>query len=181
MSDFKKLKEGSILSESQYYKVQKISGDRVQLATESGEPVVVDSKYVESFLMSAHDFKEEKKITKTEMAEVFLSHPRVAMTVCFNKQVKEADVVKEIMTAYEGTAPKEAEKAMKAAVKKGLNGEERVMIGRHHGGTDDFGRIHFVDMEQEKGTKAEFDGRSRLVDPRTLNWVIVNNVKYLIK
>lgn len=181
MGEFKNLKVGGVLSETQYYKVEAIKGNKVQLGTESGESIVVEDNYVESFLTSAHDFKEEKKITKTEMTEVFLSHPRVAMTVCFNKQVKEADVVKEIMEAYASTAPKDADKVMKAAVKRGLNGEERVMIGRHHGSTDGFGRVHFVDMEQEKGTKSDFDGRSRLVDPRTLNWLIVNNVKYVIK
>lgn len=180
-ANFKNLQVGNVLSETQYYKVEKIVGNNVQLGTDDSESIVLDKGYVEKFLTSAHDVEKTEKVSRTEMAEILLSHPRIAITVCYNKQVKEADVVKEIMEAYANTAPKEADKAMKKAVKKALEGEERVMVGRHYGSKDDFGRLHFVDMEQERGTNPTFDGRSRLVDPRTLNWIIANNVKYVIK
>lgn len=50
MTKFKNLKQGSVLSESQFYKVVKVSGNKVQLETDNGENVVVDDKYVEPCL-----------------------------------------------------------------------------------------------------------------------------------
>ena len=55
------------------------------------------------------------------------------------------------------------------------------MKGRHYGNIDDLGRIHFIDMEVEKGDNPDYDGRSRQVDPRTIQYLIVNNVKYTLK
>ena len=87
----------------------------------------------------------------------------------------------EIMKSYESSTPKTMEAAIKKAVKHGLEGEERVMIGRHYGASDDFGRVHFVDMEVVKDASKDYDTRMRLVDPRTLQHLIVNNVKYNLK
>ena len=41
MTNFKDLKQGSVLSETNYYKVVKVVGSEVQLTTDSGEDVVV--------------------------------------------------------------------------------------------------------------------------------------------
>lgn len=70
-------------------------------------------------------------------------------------------------------------KAVNAAIE--FKGEERTMKGRHYGATDPGGRYHFVDMEQENDSSKDYDTRNRLVDPRTLNWLIVNGVKYQVK
>lgn len=182
MTQFKNLKEGHSLSETQYYKVAKISGDRVQLKTDSGENIVVDKAYVESFLTSADQFTETTKVTRTELAEMLISNPNVVMTVNFNKQVKEADVAKEIQEAYENSTPKEFATKMKKAIKAGLNGEQRTMVGRHSGNRDDFGRVHFVDMNIDKDpAKPAYDSRMRLVDPRTINWLILRGTRYEAK
>lgn len=181
MTQFGKLKVGSKLSEVQYYSVDKIKGDKVQLRNDMGEHIVVDSKYVESCITSADQFTETKNVTKTEAANILLSNPGVVMTICFNKQVKEADVVKEIMEAYEGSTVKTMESAIKKAVKHAITGVERVMVGRHFGELNELGRVNFVDMEEEKDMSKAYDNRIRQVDPRTVNWLIVRNVKYTVK
>jgi hypothetical protein len=175
----KTLEEGQILSETQYYIVKKLSGDKVQLQNDEGEFIVVTNDYIEKCTESAHRFSKTEKLTKTQLAELFFANTRRAMTVCFNKQVKEKDVVDEIKSAFSST-PSQLEKQIKLSIKKALNGEERVMVGRHYGSKDDFGRVHFIDMEIEKPSSG-YDKRQRLVDPRTINWVIVNNVKYILK
>jgi hypothetical protein len=106
---------------------------------------------------------------------------RIAMTVCFYKQVKEVDVVAEIITSISGAKIAEIEKAVKTGVKKAIVGEQRIMIGRHYGSSDEFGRIHFVDMEIQRDLSKNYDNRMRLVDPRTIQWLIVGNVKYFTK
>lgn len=182
MTKFKDLKNGDVLSETQFYKVLAISGDKVKLGTESGQPVTVDQGYVEKLLVSANQSTDTKKITRTELAEMLLTNPYVAMTVNFNKQIKEADIKAEIQKAYDESTPKEFSVKMAKAVKRSLEGEERTIVGYHGGGKDDFGRVHFTDMQIDRDfSKATYDNRHRLVDPRTVNWLILKGVKYIAK
>lgn len=181
---FKNLKIGEVLSETQFYKVEKVVGNKVQLKTDDGQSIVVDSVYVDNLLDSASQFDKVEKITRTELTEKFLASTRIAMTVNFNKQVKPADVKAAIVDLYPNKGGKlMSESDFKKAVAKAidLKGEERTMIGRHYGVQDSNGRVSFVDMEVTKGTNPAHDARLRLVDPRTLNWAIVNKVKYEVK
>jgi hypothetical protein len=180
MAKFNKLVKGEILSESQFYKVLDMKGSRVQLENDLGEKIVVDSDYVDKCLQSATQFSSEEKITRTQAAETFLQNSFQAITVCFNKKVKDSEVVTELLETFENSTPKDLPKSVKASVKKALQGEERVMSGRHFGATDDFGRVYFIDMNEDKGT-GDYDGRQRLVDPRTINWFIVDGTKYVTK
>lgn len=180
MTKFKDLKDGEVLSETQFYKVTKKAGNKVQLVNDLGENIVVDDKYVESCLTSANQFKSTSSVNKTDMANLFISNPGVAMTVNFNKQVKETDVVAELMKAYETSTPSTISSVFKKTVKRALEGEERSMVGRHFGEMSELGRVQFVDMEAPKATSG-YDARLRQVDPRTINWLIVKGVKYTVK
>lgn len=180
-TNFKELKVGSKLSETQYYSVQKIKDDKVQLVNGLGQNIVVDKNYVEDCLTSGDQFTETTKISKTELTEIFLKNANVVFTVSFNKQVKEADVVKEIMETYGDSTPKTMEAAVKKAVKKALAGEERILTGYHTGVQDEFGRISAIDMNLEKTPGKDYDSRLRLVDPRQLNFLILKGVKYIVK
>lgn len=183
MSKFKNLKVGEVLSEAQYYKVSKIVGDRVQLTNDAGEAIVVDSSYVDNILASAQQFDSVEQVNKTTLAELFLANARVAMTVQFNKKVKPEDVTKGIVDLYDdlgiGMTKAGFSKKVKAALN--LKGEERVMTGRHYGSHDVNGRVQFIDMNIDKAAGKDYDSRQRLVDPRTINYLIVNNVKYELK
>lgn len=181
MSTFKALKVGDTLSELSFYKVEKVVGNQVQLQVDGGESIVMDSGYVDSFLQSGDQFDKEEKISKTEMSEILLAHPRTALTISFNKQVDPASVVKEIEDVYQNTAPNKISGEIKKTVTRALVGEERILVGRFHGGQDEFGRINAVDMNIEKDKSKSYDNRLRKIDPRTLNWLIVNRVKYSLK
>ena len=178
---FDKVKTGDVFSEVQHYKTIKISGNKVQLRNGLDQDIVVDSKYVEDCLVSGDQFIEEKKISKTELTKLFLENPNTVFTVSFNKQVKETDVVKEIMESYEGSTPKTIEAAIKKAVKRGLTGEERVLVGYHTGLQDEFGRISCVDMNITKDASKDYNSALRLVDPRSLNHLILKGTKYVVK
>lgn len=178
---FKDLKKGEILSEQQFYKVEKIVGNEVQLKTDGGENVILNKEYVEGLVVSATQHTSEKVVNKTEAAAIFLSQSGTAVTVNFNKQVKEADVVKEIMATYADSAPKVFEAAVKKAVKGAMVGTERTMVGRHYGELNELGHVQFVDMEEDKTPGKDYDTRLRLVDPRGINWFISRGVKYTVK
>ena len=124
----------------------------------------------------------------TELAELFIASPRVAITVAFMK--KATDKTKKAYEAEKATKIAEIQNARVADVPALLNnlienpitriipGDLRVMKGRHYGKVDELGRIQFIDMELPTNDAA---GRTRQVDPRTIQWVCVNGVKYSLK
>lgn len=177
----KTIKVGSVLSETQFYKVDSVETNRVILLTDGGEKIGVSKQYAETLLDSADDFSSEEKVTRTELVEKFLSSTRVAMTVNFNKKVDEAAVRKDIIALYPnkgGRLMSESDFTKQVRKIVNLKGEERTMRGRHYGVQDANGRVSFVDMDLPA---TDPTSKRRLVDPRTLNWMIVGGVKYVVK
>lgn len=178
---YNKIKLNECISESQHYVVKKITPTTLTLKPDSGDEIEVDKEYAETFLTSGEQASSEQIITKTQAAELFMNNPYVAMTVCYFKQIKPVDVEKEILLAYETSTPSEFSTAVKKAVRKGLNGEERTISGFHRGNLDGFGRMQFVDMKLERDFRKDYDTRQRLVDPRTINYIILRDVHYTVK
>jgi len=191
-----KINKGDVLSEIQYYTVKEkrfdFNGGVIIVTNEREQEIQMSFDIVADGCFSASEYNSVEKVTKTELAEIFKKYSRMAMTVCFNKQVKMADLLgREIIEElYPSTRAGETKaqfvKRVKGVLKEKMVGEERVMVGRHYGKTDINGRVTFVDMEQPiKVTKTkdggEYDTRSRLVDPRAIKFLIVNQVKYEVK
>jgi len=176
----KNLTVGSVLSETQFYKIQSVQGDSVLLTTDNNETIQMSKGYATSLCESADDFTTESKVTRTELVDKFLSSARTAMTVHYNKKVDPAAIKKSIVALYPNKGKMISELEFSKAVAKAINlkGEERIMRGRHYGVQDSNGRISFVDMDLPS---TDPSSRFRLVDPRTLNWLIVGGVKYVVK
>lgn len=187
MAKFKDLKVGEKLSETQFYSVVKIAGDKVQIKNDGGADIVVDKNYVENCLTSASQFTSEETITRTEAAAKFIASAGVGMTVNFNTQVKEKDAIDQLGQIYPNKGGKMLSEAdyktkVKDIISSVITGKERTMVGRHYGSVNEFGRVSFVDMEITKDdTKTDYDSRTRQVDPRTINWMIIRDVKYKTK
>ena len=175
------LKKGSIASETQFYVVKEVQEKGVVLLTDDNDEIYVSNGYAEAHLDSADEFTGEEFVTRTELADIFIKSLDVALTINFNKQVKEADVIKDIQNVYQNSVPSQVDKKLKKVVKIALEGEERTMKGRHHGALDNFGRIYFTDMEIVHDVNDKHDPRIRLVDPRGMNWLIVRGIKYSVK
>lgn len=186
MTKFKDLKVNECLSEVQYYRVVKIAGEKIQLVNDWNENIVVDKSYVEKCLTSAEQFDKTETLNKTDAASLLLKNPNVVMTVNFNKQVKEADVKKQIHELYPNKGGKilseaDFKKNVNTILKSALEGEGRNMIGFHRSHINDLGRLEFIDLEVEKDSTKSYENRVRFIDTRTLNFLILRGVKYLIK
>jgi len=177
MSKFSKLKVGEVLSETQYYVVEKIQGNQAQLLNDNGDSIVLNNGYIDNLLSSASQYETVEKVTRTQLVEKFLESARVAMTVMFHKKVDPKQVTTNVASIYGelnmGMTEAQFQKKVKGVLN--LKGEERVMVGRHYGSVDNNGRVSFVDMNIKTGNP------NRLVDPRTLDYLIVNNIKYEVK
>lgn len=178
-SDLKKVKAGNYMSETQYYKIDAVDSSGVQVTNERGFKFGIGGNIVEEGLYSAHQVNEIHKVTRTELIEIFSKVGDTVFTVCFNKQPKVADINEAIEGSNKGKILPVAE--MKKNIKKAFEGEERILVGYLLTTETGFGRSNVIDLEAERGSKPDWDGRMRQVDHRTLNWLIYKGVKYEVK
>lgn len=182
---------GSILSETSFYVVKNLIPGKVIVNDDFGHEITLSSKYVDEICVSADSFTSEEKKTMTELAEIFISSPRIAMTVAYitksteklkkDYEAEKSAKIKEIQNASLKTAESLLNDLIENPITRNIPGKLRVMKGRHYGNMDDLGRVHFIDMELSKDPSKDYDTRSRQVDPRTIQWLIVNKVKYTLK
>lgn len=182
---------GSILSETSFYIVQEVQQDRVIVKDEYDHKITLPKKYIEEITICADHFETEEKKSMTELAEIFINSPRMAITVCYitkatEKTKRDFDLEKnnkiaEIQNASLKNASALLSDLIENPITKVIPGKERVMKGRHYGNVDDLGRVHFIDMEIKRDPTKDYDTRSRQVDPRTIQYLIVNKVKYTLK
>ena len=192
----KDLKVGSILSESSFFTVKKVNPKDVTVVDDLGNELNISNSYVEAVLSSAELFESEEKKTMTELADLFINSPRIAMTVSFFKKDKDKTKtaynkeVKEAIEKVQNAKVSEVEGLLKDLIEnpisKSIPGESRIMKGRHYGFQDELGRIHFIDMELPKEIKktkegVSYDTRKREVDVRTIQYIIVGGIKYSLK
>ena len=184
---------GTILSETSFYVVQSINptNGMVDVKDDYGHEIGLSPKYAQEICVSADLWLTEEKKSMTELAELFISSPRIAMTVSYITKATEKTKkdyehekrakIDQILNATLSTTPSLLEELIENPISKWTPGHLRVMKGRHYGHVDELGRIHFIDMELQRDPSKDYDTRSRQVDPRTIQWLIINKVKYTLK
>ena len=171
-SDTAKIKVGDRFSETQYYICTEVQRERIQVRNERGYEFGIGKEIVREGLFSANQFQDEQKVTRTELVEILEGAKDTIFTVNFQKQIKPEDMSKRLkqLAGQKILASKSA-----ALAKDLLAGEERTLVGYMLDVEPKMGRSQVIDLE------AEGDHRLRLVDHRTLNWIIIRNVKYVLK
>jgi hypothetical protein len=185
------IEPGTILSENSFYVVKEVQQAKIIVTDEFGHEITMGMPYVKEILTCADFYEKEEQKTMTELAELFINSPRMAMTACFitkasEKTKKEFDNEKsakiaEITNASLKTAATLLSDLIENPITKVIPGKERVIKGRHYGHVDDLGRVNFIDMEIKRDPTKDYDTRSRQVDPRTILYLIINKVKYSLK
>jgi len=180
-----KLKKGSILSETSFYRVKEVNSSGIVVLDDSNNEITIGKEYVEKILNSADIFETEEKKNMTELADILINNPRVAMTVAFYKKdtektqkaykaEKEAKIL-EITKAGIRDVARLLDDLIENPLSKTIPGELRIMKGRHYGNMNDLGRIFFVDMEDQNSSV------QKQIDTRTIEYIIVNKIKYTLK
>ena len=201
------LKQGSIISESSHYIVNRVSGSTAWLTHfESGEEVQIGMSYLKNYTNSADLFETTVKVTKEDKKDGTLGirsiweniHSGQVFTVCFKKQDKPKSrrkLQEEIDTIVEQfsnsiDAVKNSKKGVANAAKNLVTelvnnpvlpyeeGEDRVLRGYKIQFESRDGRYDCVDMDIVKTDK---ESGIRPVNINTIKWLIFNGVKYIVE
>ena len=180
------LKAGDKLSEHQYYTVLSTTAHNIEVLNDKGETFTISKAIVEKDMYSADQHSATVKLSRTEIIDIIKNTPETVMTIHFRKKVKNAEALAQMKELYAnkgGTIISKAvyDRKCAAILDTVTLGEPRTIVGRHHGAVTEQGRIQFVDMELERDASKTYDTRYRQVDPRTIEWVIVKNTKYVVK
>jgi len=183
-SKFTKASKDDYWSRISYGKVIYKHHDYLVIRNDDGFEWTIADHVVSSEFSFHNQYEEEIELNWTDLKEKFKENTQRIMTVNFNKKIDEKEYIEKLVNLYPNNkgklkSKKQYESDIKNATKSLLKGQERIMIGRHYGKYQ-YERIMFTDMELEKNDSRDFD-RIRLVDPRTLNWFICDNVKYVRK
>lgn len=180
--DSSKLKPGTKFSRISYGEIVDTGGrgfrDGFTVRNEKGDEWTIDPSLIEKEFYTPDQFDEVKEVNRTEMVQAIVSNPRIVMTVTFKKQADPKalkTLVDSLLDDVAAGRTKPGPRKLSTLLKEATEGETRVMIGRHNGNQDDFGRLQFTDMEVTSGMPL------RQVDPRTVEEAIVANVKYVLK
>lgn len=200
------LKQGSIISESSHYIVNRVSGSTAWLTHfESDEEVQIGMSYLRNYTNSADLFETTVKVTKEDKKDGTLGirsiweniHSGQVFTVCFKKQDKpkskrklqeEIDaIVEQFSNSIDAVknSKKGVANAAKNLVTELVNnpvlpyeeGDERVLRGYKIQFESRDGRYDCVDMDIAKTDK---ESGVRPVNILTIKWLIYNGVKYIV-
>lgn len=201
------LKQGSIISESSHYIVNKVSGSDAWLTHfESGEEVQIGMSYLKNYTNSADLFETAVKVTKEDKKDGTPGirsiweniHSSQVFTVCFKKQGKPkskkklneeidhlvnqfSEDIDKVRANKKGVAER-AKQLIAELVREPIlpyeEGEERVLRGYKIQFESRDGRYDCVDMDIVKTDK---EPGIRPVNINTIKWLIFNGVKYIVE
>lgn len=172
-----KLRAGDRVSRLSYCTVTDIAGPKVTVKNETGREWSIGKEIFEDEFFTPDQFGETVELTRTEMIEIIRTNTRIIMTVNFHKKADNRALLRLVtgLLDDEHDQRKRHNKVqLTKLLKAAIQGEERTMIGRHEGQLDEFGRLQFM------ATEEKISGL-RKVDPRTVQWAIIANVKYVLK
>jgi len=179
-----KPKVGEYFSRISYGKVVKINYDGTyQLENEENFSWAISPAVFDAECITASEVTKEEVKSRTDIINLIKENQRVVMTVNFNKQMKKDEAIAKMDKfitdgLYDKSVRDKSGKwtnrkqAISDLVDELVTGENRTLIGRHNGAEDEHGRMRFFDMEVKQ---------PRLVDPRTINWVTIAGVMYIVK
>lgn len=182
--DNKKLIIGSVLSETSYFTVKTFGVDGVVILEDTrGNSLRIGRDYIENIMYSADQFATTEEVNQTQLINIMLANPNKAMSCYYQKQDKPkgpkaikieiANWTKAAMESFIANGQSGLEAFAVNQVKDYIPGEMRLIVGYHEGKQNERGRLLFIDMEEGATEKQ--------VDPRTLEYIIVNNIKYIKK
>lgn len=174
---FDQLKAGDKLSELQYYTVDSIDRDKNKavLVNQRGLAITTAASVIESSMYSASQVQRTETVSLTEAAGIIENAGHEAFSASFNKKADSTSIgaaVQAYLQQTDATSATFNAKELAKFVKEAGQGAERVITARLLSTEAKLGRSTVLDLAINQ---------PRLVDHRTLNWVVFRGVKYLVR
>jgi hypothetical protein len=144
----RKIKEGEMLSFTNYYKVLEHNDDQLKVVDlRSKDTVFITGETLIELLQSNDYYEKTVVVTKAQMVETLLSAGQSVFTVGFKK----------------------------------ADGSDRVIIGCSPKAETHLGRTQVVDLEVIDKDPNDKTKGIRLIDNRTIEFLVLNKVRYNLK
>ena len=170
--DASKLQVGNWFSQTAYYKVKAITDDESAVVSEQRYPardLKMARNIMETEMNSGLVYDSEQKVTRTEILEKMMTAGESVMTVNFNKKIDQ-DFIKQKL---QGVNAKKADfKKLSKEISKGQETSMTCFLLKQENG---LGRSTVIDLN------AAYKWGFRQIDHRTVNSMILKNVKYTVK
>lgn len=173
--DPSKLKEGDWLSGTVYYQVMNaVSQTHFHMKDNFGSNITVGNKILAREMTSSQQFEETKEMCRSDMVELLMNAKDTVFTAKFRKQLT-GKRLREVLDEedYCSSTPSKKGRVLTKALK---NGESRELVGYLKESEPFMGRSSVIDLNIPHDQY-----RTRLIDHRTLEELIMNNVKYVLK
>jgi len=176
---------GEYLSEVQYYRVIDKTSSGADVRNLRGFEFHIAAPILEEGCLTAGQFAKEVKISKTDCVKKMLDAKADVFTVNFNKQPTSDShgAILSKATVADLSDPTRLKKLSKELEK----GEPRTLVGHLVDAEPLLGRSKVIDLEEhfkniERRKKKEPEvSELKQVDHRHINWLILDNVKYVVK
>lgn len=168
----KKLAAGQWLSQTAYYCVQKVDGNTITVLNSHGNQLMVSKDILEQ-MESADHFKTQVVATMTQLVEVLEAAQDTIFTVVFKKQPKADELANELSTA--NIADFQNATKLSQFAKSVIEGATCQMTCYLVTLQNILGRSTVIDLNAKTAEKF------RQIDHRTIESIILRNVKYVLK
>lgn len=173
-TNVRELAVGDRLSRVSYMEVIRTSTTSVTVRNEEGLEWSIGNSIVAAEAFSADQYTAEVPVSRTQMVNLLENAGDTTFTVVFDKKINKRAIVDAIGVLMDsGDA---SVKALSAAAKDLLSGEERTLVGYLVNSEPKMGRSTVVDL-----TVPTDKHRLRLVDHRTIKSLVLKNVLYVLK
>ena len=168
-----KLKVGNWFSENQFYKLVDHTGSQWTCMphNEANEEYSIDDQQMQD-MYSATLFESQESLTRTQLVEILLGAQETAFTVTFRKKINVEDV-QEMLATVKSDA--DLEKRRKELSHDLTQGKQTTIHGFLLKTEEKLGRSSIIDLS------APYGKGYRQVDHRTIEEIVIKNVKYTVK
>jgi len=170
-TDITKLAPGDKLSRLAYYEVVKANDKSIIVKNQHDFKFQISNGIVENEMYTACQYNDTKKVSRTGLVEILEKAGDTIFTVTFYKQVTEAHICDVLKNTGDLSKASERKKLAKSLIR----GTHRTLTGFLVHTEPKMGRSKVVDLNVKKGYN------NRLVDHRTIESIIIKNIKYVVK
>lgn len=168
-------KVGTFCSETNFFKVTEVKGNNVVMQDiKTKTKVNVPVEYIDAIMTVSDKYATTKALSQTELSKLFEDSTNTAIRVEFYKK-PDTKEVESFLTSQRKTSMTDV--TFIKSYNELVRGELRTMDCYHKGEMNQLGFYNVVDLAEASEDKHSL----RQVNPKTIQSIIVNNVKYTLK